>query len=485
MKSVPARPTSSFELTFGAQTLRGTILRLGERARLLTCASAPVCNVLSRLKPNTERLFDLVNVLLDGAVFARAAAPDREAALKNVSAWLTTLFGEADPGDPERWIEANNWLITSGGAISRPEARRMLSTWKEDTPVLTSRTLLARLATLRPHFRPKLLHFIAKKDAQVDRLVVATLHDLCPCDATWLAPVRPALDLGAGVDAPAFGDLLWAVVRTVTEVPAASSTTTAASSSVNRDNLNEKAFRIFRFVRQMKDGATVPLTAPQCCQLLALIPMTVCGGRGTQTVAVDERISRLFLFIKAGGDARVEWGSVLAALANFIRANRIDYRLTSDKNPPIEGLAEHEVTFDAGDERIQLIATRNRVTFFAEAHTYACADLRDGVVDRATDITFWPVEFTRVEVAAAARQLLQDARVHQLASATVSGPARYVTAVIDGFEVGVERRASVTAPGEPRLWRVYLTHLCPSPGTKIPARELQVVRLLLLRSPDE
>lgn len=496
MRSAPARPASSFEQTFGSQTLHSTILVLGERARLLTCASASVCQALSSLRSNTQRLIDLVNVLLDGDVFVRAAAPAREKALQDISALLTTLFGGADPGNPERWIEALNWTITAEGRIVRRDTREMLVQWKEDTPALTGRTLFERLAILRPHFRPKLLHFIAKTALPTDRPIVVTLYDLCrPSDVAWLAPVRAALGLPDGAAVPAFGDLLLEVVRTATY-------DSPPPPPIILDTLNEGSLRIFRFVRQMKDGATVPsaavssaaasvsstagrLTATQCRQLLALLPRTVCGGLGRQKLGVKARIERLFRFIEDGGTVGVAWDNVLTALANFIRANRVTHLLTSDTNPAIEGPAEHDVTFASGADRIQLIATRIRVTFFAEAHTYACADLRNGVVDRATQITFWPVEFTRVEVAAAVRRLLQHPRVQQLARDSLSGPVRYRKDVIDGFEVGVEWRGSEVMPDGNTLWRVYLTHLSPSPGTNILATELKVVRLLLLRHPDE
>jgi hypothetical protein len=444
-------------------------------------------------------LIELVDLLVEGAVFYAASASRREEVLKILSTFLETLFGGADPGKPEQWIEALRWMITrpaGSGCITRRDTREMLLQWKEDTPALTGRTLFERLATLRPHFRPKLLHFIAKKASPTDRPIVVTLHDLCrPSSAPWLAPVRAALGLADGTAAPAFGDLLGDVVRTATYEP-------PPPLPIVLETLTEGPLRIFRLVRQMKDGAIVPsasasasasasvsstagrLTATQCCQLLALVPMTVCGGQGTQKLGVPDRISTLFRFINDGVKFGVTWENVLVALANFIRANRISYHLTSVKTPPIEGPAEHEVTFDLGDDRIQLIATRHRVTFFAEAHTYACADLRDGVVDRAAAITFWPVEFTRAEVTAAVGRLLQDTRVQRLATDTVSGPGSYQHTVIDGFEVGVERRGSVRMPGGRTRWLVYLTHLSPSPGTNILATELKVVRLLLLRYPD-
>lgn len=490
MKSAPARRMSSFEQTFGSETLRRTILALGERARLLTCASTPVCQALSPCRSDPRRLIDLVDVLVEGEAFAAASASRREEVLKTLSTFLAMLFGDADPGHPERWIEALHWTITTpAGCITRRDIREMLLQWKEDTPALTGRTLLERLATLRPHFRPKLLHFIAKKASPTDRPIVVTLHDLCrPSSAAWLAPVRAVLGLAGDTAAPGFGDLLLEVVRTATYEP-------PPREPVVLDTLNEASLRLFRLVRHMKDGATVPsasvsvsstagrLTATQCCQLLALVPMTVCGGKGTHKLGVPDRISTLFRFINDGVKFGVTWENVLITLANFIRAERIEYHLKSVKTPPIEGPAEHEVTFDSGDDCIQLIATRHRVTFFAEGHTYACADLRDGVVDRAEQVTFWPVEFTPADVAAAAGRLLQHARVRQLATDTVSGPP-YQSAVIDGFEVGVERRGSLTMADGRTCWRVYLTHLSPSPGTNIRAAELKVVRLLLLRYPD-
>jgi hypothetical protein len=453
----PSLPRFPFERVFGTPAVDAVRVRLTDRAPLLTGASATVCAALALLHPRPTKMCDLINLLVTAQVWQNTQGQNRFALLKEVEEWLDFFFGRGPVPDPELWFNALDRLVNGPGAVSPAQARRMLTLWRNDDATLTSQTLYALLESLLEHLEPRVLHILTVlTQGRAATLGIRSLRTLV--SSVWRPLVHAA-------PAPAVPLMLWHAVRVVANDPA-----------LTQQNVQHAVVdQVSDLIARMRN---VGMTWIECCQFLELMP---------DIVVANNRLQRLREFIRDAALQRAgvwTWTRILTELANFIRAGRVGYVVVD--NVQIGGVAEHQVTFAAPNgDTIRLIATSNRITYFAEAHTYACGDLRDIAINRSglALITFWRYDRDRAWVSAQALQLLGNQTVRNLAT---SGWAQrnydpYMSLDnVANFEVGLQIRGFVPLNAGRREWQVYLTHLAPSAPSSIPNALIRVLRRLLI-----
>lgn len=456
-------PRFPFEAAFGKQVLLSVRETLAERAPILLSSPANVCATLARLAPRPARMCELVGYLVTARMWELSV--DKLSLLDTTKELLGFLLADNPPDDPEEWVSMLGWLIagTDGVRLNRKEATTMLRRWRGELPIGTdSRTLLVLLQRLGEHLQPSLLQTLTR--AHADAMGVATLRTLC--NVAWAPPIALAPGVAAPV-APGFAATFWAAIQALAQVPGPGLTQDAVTQA-QVDQTTELVTRM----------CAAGMTWLQCFQLLELLPRTTTVNR----------LKRARSFIKEAAllcHGFWTWARTLEQLAKFIVAGRVGY--VTANNVQIEGDVEHQVDFAWGTDTIQLIASRPRVTYFAEAHSYASLEFSDAAIQRAPQITLWAHGFQRAHISATVAQLLALPATKALATRDWArrneNPRPYMASNIQVedsvFEVGLAIRGYTQRPDGSRVWRVHLTHFAPSGTNSLPTALLHALRQLL------